>query len=52
MDTVILGGALDDALTAAAREQAPGTRLVELDVGAEDGHLEGQVLGPVQTVLI
>ena len=41
----ILGGALDDALTAAARDQVPGTRLVELDVSGEEAVAAGLTCG-------
>ena len=41
----ILGGALDDALTAAAREQVQGARLVELDVSADDATAAGLTCG-------
>jgi xanthine dehydrogenase accessory factor len=41
----ILGGAIDDALTAAARDQVPGTRLVELDVSGEEAVAAGLTCG-------
>ena len=41
----ILGGAVDDALTAAAREQSQGARLVELDVSGDDAVAAGLTCG-------
>src|SRR4051794_21098788 len=41
----ILGGVLDDALTAEARGQSPGVRLLELDVDGDDAIAAGLTCG-------